>query len=133
MIIIVLLIFLIIFTIYFFLSLFLKKKRNSFIYLNISKEKIPINIIKNEDKLFHYICKNIDIEDVKCQFYNLVSQYNLIIMNKVIYDRSFENPNGEIFEYIFNLESCPMLLKEGIFCEIHFLNRKIPINVLLSK
>lgn len=117
-----------------FILLFsIKKEKNSFIYLNISKENIPLQIMNNNDKLFHYICENVDIEDFKCQFYDIVSQYKLIIINKVIYDRAFENPNGEIFKYIFNLESCPMLLKEGIFCEIHFLNKKIPINVLFSK
>lgn len=117
----------------FILQIFLKKEKNSFIYLNICKENIPLQIIENENKLFHFICKNINLEDFKNQFHDIVSQYKLIIINKVIYDRAFENPNGEIFKYIFNLESCPMLLKEGIFCEIHFLNKKIPINVLLSK
>lgn len=110
-----------------------KKEKDSFLYLNINKEKIPLEIIQNEGKLFYYICNNINIEDFKLQFYNLISQYNLIIINKAIYDRAFENPNGEIFKYIFNLESCCMLLKEGIFCEINFMNKKIPINVLFSK
>lgn len=111
----------------------LTKKKESFIYLNIMQKDIPLAIIDNEDKLFNYICNNIDIENFKYQFNNLISQYDLIIVNKTIYDRSLHIPNGEIFKYIFNLESCKMLLKEGIFCEIHFLNKKIPINVLLCK
>lgn len=110
-----------------------KKKKESFIYLNINYKDIPLEIIDNEDKLFNYICNNINIQSFKYQFNNLVSQYDLIIVNKTIYDRSLHIPSGEIFKYIFNLESCKMLLKEGIFCEIHFLNKKIPINVLLSK
>lgn len=114
-------------------SFFFKKENNSFIIINIKKDDIPENIIKNENKLYQYICNHIDMIDFKFQFYNLMLNNNLVIANKVIYDRSLEIPNGEIFKYIFNHESCKMLLKEGIFCEIHFQNKKIPINVLLNE
>jgi len=111
---------------------YLKKEKKSYIILNIKKCNLSTDIKDNENKLFNYICKNIDINDFKYQFYNLMLDNNLIVANKIIYDRSLEIPNGEIFKYVFNNESCKMLLKEGIFCEIHFKNKKIPINVLLS-
>lgn len=111
---------------------YLKKEKKSYIILNIKKSNLSTDIKDNENKLFNYICKNIDINDFKYQFYNLMLDNNLIVANKIIYDRSLEIPNGEIFKYVFNNESCKMLLKEGIFCEIHFKNKKIPINVLLS-
>lgn len=126
----------IIFTIVFILniySFFLKKKEiNSTIYLDIHDiYKLDENKKQNEKEFYEFICENINIDDFKFKFYDIIEKYNLYISNKIIYDRSFEIPNGEIFKYIFNHQSCQMLLYEGIFCEINLQNIKIPLHIIL--
>lgn len=109
-----------------------KRKINSTIYLDISNfDKLDEKKKINEKEFYEFICENINIDDFKVKFYNIIEKYNLYISNKVIYDRSFEIPNGEIFNYIFNHQSCQMLLYEGIFCEINLQNIKIPLHIIL--
>lgn len=116
----------------FFNLIFKKKHINSTINLRIKQIDELNNELKlNEKNFYEFICKNIDISDFQFQFNNIIKQYNLCISNKTIYDRSFIIPNGEIFKYIFNQESCKMLLYEGIFCEINFQNIRIPLHIIL--
>lgn len=114
-----------------FIFLNFTKKKKTLIEIKINTTELCDSIKGNETKLFDYICKEIDMEKFKYKFYEIIKQYNLVIKNKIIYDRALENPNGEIFKYIFNHESCKMLLEEGIFCEIHFQNINIPIQIVI--
>lgn len=111
---------------------FFKKRTNNVIILKLKKE-IPINIDKNnENDLFEFLCENIEMNDFKIKLNDIIKQYNIIVVNRTLFENSFNIPNGYLFQYFFNHESMKMLFNEGIFSQVNLNHIKIPIFIYLS-